>query len=181
MWDLDQDASAITRDRIRAHRAAMLEVLQDRQRIHDDLMAGARLEIDDEAHAARIVLTLGIEQTTGLRVRVVIAHVRAFGHLRSRVGGPFSGPHSAPIGSGSLASFGTLAGLGLRAPSAAGACRRRQAQRPAGFRASRASSVGRARTPELATERTRAVSFRRMVQTDATATSYPSIEPMSPA
>ncbi len=58
--DLHQDAGAVAGARIGADRAAMLEVEQDGQRILDDLVRLAALDVGDEADAAGILVERGI-------------------------------------------------------------------------------------------------------------------------
>ena len=53
--DLHQDAGAVAGARIGADRAAMLEVDQNRQRILDDLVRLAALDVGDESDAAGIL------------------------------------------------------------------------------------------------------------------------------
>ena len=60
---LDQDAGAVSGDGIRAHRTAMLEVLEDIERILDDVVRRPAPEIGDEADAAGVVFPLGIKQS----------------------------------------------------------------------------------------------------------------------
>ena len=49
---LDQDARAVAEQRVGANRAAVVEVLQDLQRLGDDRMAFPALDMGDEAHTA---------------------------------------------------------------------------------------------------------------------------------
>src|SRR5262245_15052180 len=66
MRNLDEDAGAIARDRIGADRAAVLDVAQDGDRVLDQLVGLAALEIGNKANAAGVVLALGIEEPLGL-------------------------------------------------------------------------------------------------------------------
>ena len=52
--DLDQDAGAVTGERVGADRAAMLEVFQDEKGILDDLVASSALHVGNEADPAGI-------------------------------------------------------------------------------------------------------------------------------
>ena len=54
--DLNEHAGAVAGQRVGAHRAAVLEVGEDLERVGDDLMRLAALEVGDEADAAGIVL-----------------------------------------------------------------------------------------------------------------------------
>ena len=54
--DLHQDAGAVAGARIGADRAAMLEIAQDRERVLDDLVRLAALDVGDEADAAGILV-----------------------------------------------------------------------------------------------------------------------------
>ena len=65
--DLDQDAGAVARDRVGAHRAPVLDVAQDGDRVLDERVGLAALEIGDEADATGIVLPLRIEEPLGAR------------------------------------------------------------------------------------------------------------------
>ena len=58
--DLHQDAGAVAGARIGADRAAMLEVDQDGQRVDDDLVRLAALDVGDESDAAGILGERGI-------------------------------------------------------------------------------------------------------------------------
>ena len=63
MRDLDQKAGAVAGQRIGTGRAAMLEVLEYLQCIFDDAMRFEPLEVGDEADAASILFTCGVEKT----------------------------------------------------------------------------------------------------------------------
>ncbi len=63
VWDLHQDAGAVARERVGARRAAMGEVDEDLEAVLDDLVAHAPLQVGDEAHAAGIMLVLGIVES----------------------------------------------------------------------------------------------------------------------
>ena len=73
MRDLHQDAGAVAGARIGADRAAMLEIAQDRERVLDDLVGFAALDVGDEADPAgafaqrRIVEALRRRQPVGRR------------------------------------------------------------------------------------------------------------------
>ncbi len=60
--DLHENAGAVAGKRVGADRAAMLEVFEDGERVRDDLVALAALEIGDEADAAGVMLFLRIEE-----------------------------------------------------------------------------------------------------------------------
>ncbi len=60
--DLDQDAGAVAHQRVGADCTAVLEVLENFERIGDDLVARARLQVDDETDAAGIDLAFRIKQ-----------------------------------------------------------------------------------------------------------------------
>ncbi len=62
---LEEDAGAVARVHLAAAGAAMLEVLEHRQRLVHDLVGGAPLHVDDEADAAGVVLVLRIVQAGG--------------------------------------------------------------------------------------------------------------------
>ena len=59
---LHQDAGAVARARVGADRAAMFEIAEDRDRVLDDLVRLAALDVGDEADAAGILLVARIEQ-----------------------------------------------------------------------------------------------------------------------
>src|SRR5207237_583301 len=61
--DLDQDPGAVAHERVRAHRAAVVEVHQDLEAGLDHLVGFAALDIGHEAHAARVMLVRRIVQT----------------------------------------------------------------------------------------------------------------------
>ena len=65
--DLHQDAGAVAGARIGADRAAMLEVDQDGERIVDDLVRLAALDVGDESDAAGILGERGIVEAVRLR------------------------------------------------------------------------------------------------------------------
>ena len=60
--DLDEDAGAVAGDRVGADGTAVLEVLQDGERVLDELVRLLALEVGDEADAAGVVLAARIEQ-----------------------------------------------------------------------------------------------------------------------
>ena len=64
---LDQDAGAVALQRIGARRAAMRQVLEDRQALPDDGVILAALDVRDEAQPARVVLVGGVVQTLAAR------------------------------------------------------------------------------------------------------------------
>ena len=64
--DLHQDAGAVAGARIGADRAAMLEIEQDGQRILDDLVRLAALDVGDEADAAGILVERGIVEAAAV-------------------------------------------------------------------------------------------------------------------
>ena len=67
MRDLHEHAGAIAGERIGADRTAMLEVLQDAQRVPDDRVRLAPFHVRDEADAASIVLVRGVVEALCLR------------------------------------------------------------------------------------------------------------------
>ena len=68
--DLHQDAGAVAGARVGADRAAMFEIAQDRDRVLDDLVRLAALDVGDEADAAGILFVARIEQAVrGRHVR----------------------------------------------------------------------------------------------------------------
>ena len=60
MRNLHQDAGAVAGARVGADRAAVLEVQQNGQRVFDDLVRLASLDVGDEADAAGILVERGI-------------------------------------------------------------------------------------------------------------------------
>ena len=75
MWSLNQNARAVARVDLAPARAAVLEVLEHLERLADDVVRRAALDVDDEADAAGVVLVRRIVQTFGF-VRLQIANVR---------------------------------------------------------------------------------------------------------
>ena len=67
---LHQDAGAVARARVGADRAAMFEIAEDRDRVLDDLVRLAALDVGDEADAAGILLVARIEQAAARPARV---------------------------------------------------------------------------------------------------------------
>ena len=65
--DLNEHAGAVAGQRVGAHGAAVLEVGEDLERVGDDLMRLAALEVGDEADATRIVLVRRVIKTLRLR------------------------------------------------------------------------------------------------------------------
>ncbi len=57
--DLNQDAGAVAHARVRAGRAAMLEIAENAQAVLDDLVRLAALDVGDEADAAGILVERG--------------------------------------------------------------------------------------------------------------------------
>ena len=71
---LHQDAGAVAGARVGADGAAMLEIEKDRQRVLDDLVRFAPLDVGNEADAAGILLLRRIEEPKALRAH---RHFRA--------------------------------------------------------------------------------------------------------
>ena len=67
MRDLNQHARAVACQGIGANRSAMLQVLQDLQRVGNDLMRLAPRHVGNEADAACVVFVSGIVKPLGLR------------------------------------------------------------------------------------------------------------------
>ena len=63
--DLDEDARAVAHQLVGAHRAAVVEVLEDLQALLDDRVRPAALDVRHEADAAGIVLARGVVQAAG--------------------------------------------------------------------------------------------------------------------
>ena len=61
--DLNEHAGAVAGQRVGAHGAAVLEVGENLERVGDDLMRLAALEVGDEADAARIALVRRVVKT----------------------------------------------------------------------------------------------------------------------
>jgi hypothetical protein len=61
--DLDQDTGAVAHQRVGAHRAPVIEVLQDQQTLFHDRVALVALDVGDETDAAGIVFIGRIVQT----------------------------------------------------------------------------------------------------------------------
>ena len=81
--DLDQNARTVAGDGVGADRAAVLEVLEDGERILDQLVGLAPFEVGDEADAAGVILATGIEKPAGARPLHEIGRMRgAPGRLR---------------------------------------------------------------------------------------------------
>jgi hypothetical protein len=65
--DLDQDAGAVTRQRIGTHGAAVLQVLEDVEGVLDNRVRLAAFQVGDETDAARVVLAARVEQAARFR------------------------------------------------------------------------------------------------------------------
>src|SRR5204863_4258269 len=63
--DLHEDAGAVARVGIAPARAAMREVLEDREPLLHDVVRTLALHVHDEADPARVVLESGISQPRG--------------------------------------------------------------------------------------------------------------------
>ena len=75
VWDLHQDAGAVACARVGPGGAAVLEILQRRQRLRDHLVRGLVVQARDHADAARVVLEGRVVETDGLwRLRDVRMH-----------------------------------------------------------------------------------------------------------
>ena len=57
--NLDQDARAIAHQLVGTHRAAVVNVFQNFERLRDDVMALFALDVGDKAQAAGVVLAAG--------------------------------------------------------------------------------------------------------------------------
>jgi hypothetical protein len=64
---LDQDAGAVAVQGVGTHRAAVVQVAQDQQRVVDKLVAAVSLDVDDKADAAGVVLVRGRVKPASLR------------------------------------------------------------------------------------------------------------------
>ena len=64
---LDQAAGAVAHQRVGTDRAAMIQIDQDLQPASDDIVRLSALDVDDEAHAARVMLVAGIVQSWSRR------------------------------------------------------------------------------------------------------------------
>ena len=65
--NLDQDAGAVAHQRVRAHRAAMVEIDEKLQALADDAVGFLAFDVGDKAHAAGIMFVPGIVKTLFLR------------------------------------------------------------------------------------------------------------------
>ena len=75
MRDLGQHAATVAERRIRAHRAAVVEVDQDLQTLFEDVVRLAVLHVGDEADAAGIMLLGGIVEPLRRRRQRVPARI----------------------------------------------------------------------------------------------------------
>ena len=82
--DLHQDAGAVAGARIGADRAAMLEIAEDAERVGDDLMRLAALDVGDEADAAGILFQAGIVKPLGRRAPADLGPGRLGARWRAR-------------------------------------------------------------------------------------------------
>ena len=94
---LDQDAGAVAHQLVGAHRAAMVEVLEDLQALRDDGVALLALDVGHEADAAGVVLVGG-------RIQAVFLQM---GDLGSRRHG--RAPGKAVAGAASIVQCSTTA------------------------------------------------------------------------
>ena len=90
--DLHQDAGAVAGARIGADRAAMLEIAEDGERVLDDLVRLAALDVGDEADAAGILVERGIVKA--LRARAWRSLPRVAGSADPALPGKPSAPRS---------------------------------------------------------------------------------------
>src|SRR5262249_54043498 len=74
----DQAAGAVAHQRVGADRAAMVQVDENLQPASDDIVRLSALDVDHEAHAARVVLVARIVQSWSRRG----SHHSAFNRLR---------------------------------------------------------------------------------------------------
>ena len=85
--NLDQDAAAVAQRRVRADRAAMVEIDQNLKTLFEDRMRLAVLHVGDEADAAGIMLLRRIVETLGARSQRINAREMApEGFLRGGFG-----------------------------------------------------------------------------------------------
>ena len=120
--DLDQDAGAVAGDRIGADGTAVLQVLQDGERVLDQLVRFLAFEVGDEPDAAGIVLAARIEEPA--RARMSQRGIR-LPHARCRL--RFNRHGLSPFGS--LASTsGRSARARLGPPATRAKARRKRAQ-----------------------------------------------------
>ena len=67
---MQQNAGTVTGERIGAHRAAVVQIVQDLQPLLEDAVTGAVFDIDDETDAAGIMLGARVVQTRAGRKAV---------------------------------------------------------------------------------------------------------------
>src|SRR5438067_2212821 len=72
---LQQDAGAVAGLLLRPRRAAVLEVAEDLERLHDDVVRRPALDVDDEPEATRVVLERRIVQALRGRKPCFCCHV----------------------------------------------------------------------------------------------------------
>ena len=68
MWDPDEDAGAVSAVVVRGARAAVLHPRGERLRVLEDGVRRPAVDVDDEAHAARVPLVEGVVETLLQRV-----------------------------------------------------------------------------------------------------------------
>ena len=81
--DLHQDAGAVTGVRLGARGAAVLQVAQGGEGLHQDLVAGLTGQGGDEGHATGVVLVARVVEPLGRRERVLVGH-RSISRRRRR-------------------------------------------------------------------------------------------------
>ena len=84
--DLDQDPRAVAGVVLAAAGAAMVQVHQRRQAVADQLVGFPPLQVDDEPHAATVVLVLRVVETLGVGKPVPMAIVLPGPIRRTRKG-----------------------------------------------------------------------------------------------
>src|SRR5690606_5735972 len=81
----DEDAGAVTLQRVGTDRTTVIEVLQDLEALENDVMTLLALDVGDETHATGIVFIGGVVQTL-LLGQIHLLFLKR--HARSRVRGP---------------------------------------------------------------------------------------------
>ena len=119
MRDLRQNAGAVAGARIGADRAAVLEIADDGERVLDDLVRLAALDVGDEADAAGVLVERGIVETLRRR-QTGIGTVGEREHAaRSRPAAALLAAFALPYRPHCLPRFGSLQ-IRCRPPSSLG-------------------------------------------------------------
>jgi hypothetical protein len=81
--DLDENAGAVARRRIRADGTAMLEITEHAEGVGDEAVRSSSFHVGDKADSTGIFLECGIEEPLSLGAFKLVSIARSISHVRT--------------------------------------------------------------------------------------------------